>query len=222
MVSYVQSRYDTDPERVFVTGTSSGAMMTQVMLADYPDVFAAGSSFAGVPASCFATTDGSSWNSQCAQGQVNKTPQQWGDLVRGARLQRADEVPSDRLVDRAQALGCVAIQVAERRVTIGRIGQSCYARVHLVGRPALRDPLRGLELGRGLELSEKGSQELLAAWELGKGLDIGDGDDFVIHDAGFDLELFVVFGKLRDDFGGGKDHRANARVFLRKLLHQVR
>lgn len=84
MVSYVQSRYDTDPERVFVTGTSSGAMMTQVMLADYPDVFAAGSSFAGVPASCFATTDGSSWNSQCAQGQVNKTPQQWGDLVRAA------------------------------------------------------------------------------------------------------------------------------------------
>jgi poly(hydroxyalkanoate) depolymerase family esterase len=84
MVSYVQSHYDTDPERVFVTGTSSGAMMTQVMLANYPDVFAAGSAFAGVPASCFATTDGSSWNSQCAQGRIDRTPTQWGDLVRAA------------------------------------------------------------------------------------------------------------------------------------------
>ena len=31
-------------------------MMTQVLLATYPDVFAAGSAFAGVPATCFATT----------------------------------------------------------------------------------------------------------------------------------------------------------------------
>ncbi len=97
MVSYVQSRYDTDPERVFVTGTSSGAMMTQVMLANYPDVFAAGASFAGVPASCFATTDGSSWNSQCSQGQINRTPQQWGDLVRAAYPGYTGERPRAQL-----------------------------------------------------------------------------------------------------------------------------
>lgn len=84
MVRYVLQRYNGDTGRVFVTGVSSGAMTTNVMLANYPDVFAAGAAFAGVPASCFATTDGSSWNSACANGQVNKTPQQWGDLVRGA------------------------------------------------------------------------------------------------------------------------------------------
>ena len=56
MVRYVQQRYTTDTSRVFVTGVSSGAMMTQVLLATYPDVFAAGSAFAGVPATCFATT----------------------------------------------------------------------------------------------------------------------------------------------------------------------
>ncbi|MCC8243986.1 extracellular catalytic domain type 1 short-chain-length polyhydroxyalkanoate depolymerase [Saccharothrix luteola] len=84
MVRYVLQRYNGDTSRVFVTGVSSGAMTTNVMLANYPDVFAAGAAFAGVPASCFATTDGSGWNSACANGQVNKTPQEWGNLVRGA------------------------------------------------------------------------------------------------------------------------------------------
>src|SRR5690349_491325 len=84
MVRYVQQRYSTDPARTVVTGASSGAMMTNVLLGDYPDVFRAGAAFAGVPFGCFATTDGSSWNSACANGQVTKTPQAWGDLVRAA------------------------------------------------------------------------------------------------------------------------------------------
>ncbi|CAL9369783.1 hypothetical protein SUDANB96_00837 [Streptomyces sp. enrichment culture] len=59
-------------------------MMTNVLLGDYPDVFAAGSAFAGVPFACFATTNGSEWNSDCANGNVIRTPRAWGDLVRGA------------------------------------------------------------------------------------------------------------------------------------------
>jgi poly(hydroxyalkanoate) depolymerase family esterase len=84
MVRYVQERYRTDPARTFVTGASSGAMMTNVLLGDYPDVFRAGSAFMGVPFGCFATTDGSSWNSACANGQITKSAQAWGDLVRAA------------------------------------------------------------------------------------------------------------------------------------------
>ncbi|MBL7261747.1 extracellular catalytic domain type 1 short-chain-length polyhydroxyalkanoate depolymerase [Paractinoplanes lichenicola] len=84
MVRYVQQRYGTDVNRTFVTGASSGAMMTNVLLGDYPDVFAAGSAFMGVPFGCFATTDGSMWNSTCSSGQSIKTPQAWGDLVRAA------------------------------------------------------------------------------------------------------------------------------------------
>ncbi|MEV5321014.1 PHB depolymerase family esterase [Streptomyces sp. NPDC052687] len=84
MVDWVLATYDADPERVFATGISSGAMMTNVLLGVYPDVFAAGAAFAGVPFGCFATTDGSEWNSACANGTVTRTPQQWGDLVRGA------------------------------------------------------------------------------------------------------------------------------------------
>ncbi|MBB4905745.1 extracellular catalytic domain type 1 short-chain-length polyhydroxyalkanoate depolymerase [Actinophytocola algeriensis] len=84
MVSYVQQRYDPDPERIFVTGASSGAMMTNVLLGDYPDVFKAGAAFMGVPFACFATTPPNTWNSECANGRITRTPQQWGDLVRGA------------------------------------------------------------------------------------------------------------------------------------------
>ncbi|MEV5311863.1 PHB depolymerase family esterase [Streptomyces sp. NPDC052610] len=84
MVDWVLGTYDADPKRVFATGISSGAMMTNVLLGVYPDVFAAGAAFAGVPFGCFATTDGSEWNSACANGTVTRTPQQWGDLVRGA------------------------------------------------------------------------------------------------------------------------------------------
>ena len=83
MVRYVLQRYNGDTGRVFVTGVSSGAMTTNVMLGNYPDVFAAGAAFAGVPATCFATTDGSGWNSACANGQVLRTPQEWGNLARG-------------------------------------------------------------------------------------------------------------------------------------------
>ncbi|MFW6722620.1 alpha/beta hydrolase family esterase [Streptomyces sp. MAR4 CNY-716] len=84
MVQYVRANNGADPNRTFVTGASSGAMMTNVMLGNYPDVFKAGAAFMGVPHSCFATTDGSGWNSACANGQIIRTPQQWGDLVRGA------------------------------------------------------------------------------------------------------------------------------------------
>ena len=84
MIQYVEQHNNGDASRVYVTGASSGGMATNVMLGDYPDVFKAGAACMGVPFGCFATTDGSQWNSACAQGQITKTPQQWGDLARGA------------------------------------------------------------------------------------------------------------------------------------------
>ncbi len=72
------------PNRVYVTGASSGGMMTNVLLGDYPDVFKAGAAFMGVPFGCFATTDGSCGTAPAPTATIIKTPQQWGDLVRGA------------------------------------------------------------------------------------------------------------------------------------------
>ncbi|WP_204061797.1 extracellular catalytic domain type 1 short-chain-length polyhydroxyalkanoate depolymerase, partial [Microbispora corallina] len=82
MVAYARQHYPIDPARIVVSGFSSGAMMTNVLAAEYPDVFSAASAFSGVPAGCFATTDGSLWNSQCSSGQLIKTGQQWGDQAR--------------------------------------------------------------------------------------------------------------------------------------------
>ncbi|MEU2664645.1 PHB depolymerase family esterase [Micromonospora sp. NPDC007220] len=84
MVDHVRQRYAVDPDRIFATGISSGAMMTNVLLGLYPDVFSAGAAFSGVPFGCFATTNGSEWNSECANGQVTRTAQEWGNLVRNA------------------------------------------------------------------------------------------------------------------------------------------
>ncbi|WP_432136238.1 MULTISPECIES: extracellular catalytic domain type 1 short-chain-length polyhydroxyalkanoate depolymerase [unclassified Streptomyces] len=84
MVDWTTRTYAADTDRVYVTGISSGAMMTNVLLGDYPDVFAAGAAFAGVPFGCFATTNGSEWNSACSGGTVIRTAQQWGDTARAA------------------------------------------------------------------------------------------------------------------------------------------
>ncbi|WP_141203570.1 extracellular catalytic domain type 1 short-chain-length polyhydroxyalkanoate depolymerase [Streptomyces griseorubiginosus] len=84
MIDWTVRTYSADTARIYATGNSSGAMMTNVLLGDYPDVFAAGAAFAGVPFGCFATTDGSEWNSACAGGAIIRTPQEWGNLVRAA------------------------------------------------------------------------------------------------------------------------------------------
>lgn len=85
MVRYVQQQYGADPDRVYATGSSSGGMMTNHMLALYPDVFKAGAAFMGVPFNCFAgASDYPPGSSQCTGGNMNRTPQQWGDAVRQA------------------------------------------------------------------------------------------------------------------------------------------
>ncbi len=84
MITYTEQHYGGNPGSVYVTGESSGGMMTNVMVADYPDVFKAGAAFMGVPYHCFYTGTVRGWNGPCAGGQVSMTPQQWGDLARGA------------------------------------------------------------------------------------------------------------------------------------------
>ncbi|KAI8629390.1 Alpha/Beta hydrolase protein [Xylariaceae sp. FL1651] len=81
MVRYALKTYNGDASRVFVTGESSGAMMTQVMAAAYPDIFAAASEFSGEPAGCFSTGTVRGWNSQCAGGQVHKSASEWATIV---------------------------------------------------------------------------------------------------------------------------------------------
>ncbi|MFF8377851.1 PHB depolymerase family esterase [Streptomyces sp. NPDC015661] len=81
MVDKAVSQYGSDSRRVYITGLSAGAGMTANMLAAYPDVFAGGSIDSGLPASC-ATSVSAAYT--CMYSPPNRTPAQWGDLVRSA------------------------------------------------------------------------------------------------------------------------------------------
>ncbi|KAJ3962328.1 hypothetical protein N0V92_000900 [Colletotrichum tropicale] len=83
MVKFVIAQYGADASKVFATGISSGAMMTNVLAATYPDIFAAGIAYAGVPAGCFmsAADVPDEWNSTCSTGQSIWTQQQWANVV---------------------------------------------------------------------------------------------------------------------------------------------
>jgi acetylxylan esterase len=85
MVKYALTKYNGDASRVYAMGGSSGAMLTQALMAVYPDIFKAGAARAGVPAGCWAEgyNSGMQWSDSCAGGNVSKTAQQWGDLARG-------------------------------------------------------------------------------------------------------------------------------------------
>ena len=83
MVTYAITKHAADASRVYATGTSSGAMMTEALLAVYPDVFKAGAEFSGVPAGCWAANYSANgqWSGPCAGGMVSHTPQEWGAIV---------------------------------------------------------------------------------------------------------------------------------------------
>jgi acetylxylan esterase len=100
MVKYALTKYSADASRVYIAGGSGGGMMTQAMLALYPDMFRAGMSRAGVAAGCWADGYASSnqWSGNCAGGNTTKTAQQWGDLVRNMNPSYSGHRPRVQLV----------------------------------------------------------------------------------------------------------------------------
>ncbi|HEY7811472.1 MAG TPA: PHB depolymerase family esterase [Allosphingosinicella sp.] len=66
MVEAIQARHALDPAHTFVTGLSAGGAMTMVMLAAYPELFAAGAPIAGV---AFGCADSVSDAFQCMAGR---------------------------------------------------------------------------------------------------------------------------------------------------------
>jgi acetylxylan esterase len=86
MVKYTLDKYSGDASKVFVMGSSSGAMMTNVLAGSYPDVFDAGSAYSGTAHACFAGAPGAtpmSANQTCAQG-LSHTPQEWANFVKNS------------------------------------------------------------------------------------------------------------------------------------------
>jgi poly(hydroxyalkanoate) depolymerase family esterase len=81
MVDRMKETYAIDDERVFVTGLSAGGYMTVSLLADYPDVFAAGATFSGGPHGC-STACMSSPPAGDASAVQSAYPTWWSDASR--------------------------------------------------------------------------------------------------------------------------------------------
>ena len=90
MVAHAAASRAIDPDRVFVTGLSAGGGMTAVMLATYPDVFAAGAIVAGLPYRCGDATFtapaacGVTLAFQPHNPAPDRTAADWGGRVRAA------------------------------------------------------------------------------------------------------------------------------------------
>lgn len=82
MIDQMKADFSIDPSRVFITGFSGGGAQTALMLAVWPDVFAAGATVAGIPYNCTTTF---SEVSGCLNPGKDKTPAQWGDHVRAVQ-----------------------------------------------------------------------------------------------------------------------------------------
>jgi feruloyl esterase len=81
MVANMVAEHGIDPARVFVTGLSAGGAMTSVMLATYPEIFAAGAIIAGLPYGAANSVQQAFENMfQCPP----RSARVWGDLVRNA------------------------------------------------------------------------------------------------------------------------------------------
>ena len=81
MVQWMVATHGIDPDRVYVTGVSSGGAMTSVMLATYPERFAGGAVIAGVP---YRAAEGLQEAFESIFQGRSRSAQEWGELVRSA------------------------------------------------------------------------------------------------------------------------------------------
>ncbi|MBV8918614.1 extracellular catalytic domain type 1 short-chain-length polyhydroxyalkanoate depolymerase, partial [Bradyrhizobium sp.] len=75
--------YHIDKRRIFITGLSAGGAMTAAMLANYPELFAAGAIIAGLPFGVAGTLREALYE---MHHSTARPPEELGDLVRRATL----------------------------------------------------------------------------------------------------------------------------------------
>ena len=137
MMEWTLAKYKGNANRVSVTGTPSRAMITNVICGAYPDLFAAGSAFAGVAFGCFAGNGYDVWNSACATGQAIKTGADWKAIVPAAYPGYSGYRP------KMQAFHSTADTTLYHKTSRkkSRSGQRCWIFLHRLSKPSKTHPL---------------------------------------------------------------------------------
>ena len=116
MIEAMRKAHDVDPNRIFVTGLSAGGAMASVMLATYPEVFAAGAIIAGVAYGC---ASGVAEAFDCMGGRARSDARALAASVRRASPHKGPwprvqvwQGSADRTVDASNA-DAIALQWAQ-------------------------------------------------------------------------------------------------------------
>src|ERR1700751_2652389 len=91
MVDHMKANYNIDTTKIFVTGLSAGACMTNIMLACYPEIFSKGAVMAGAP---HKSASNATQAYYVGLGTVTNTPQNWGTLVTNENSSYAGPYPT--------------------------------------------------------------------------------------------------------------------------------
>ncbi|MEX2589110.1 MAG: PHB depolymerase family esterase [Chitinophagales bacterium] len=83
MIVQLQKDKNLHANRTFVTGVSAGGAMSSVMISCYPEMFKGGAVLSGGP---YKAAEKITESAAALAGNVNKTAQEWGDLVRSQNI----------------------------------------------------------------------------------------------------------------------------------------
>jgi poly(hydroxyalkanoate) depolymerase family esterase len=90
MIQYAIQNYDIDPSKIFISGMSAGGAMTNVLLANYPDLFDSGAILSGIP---FKAANDLTTAYAAMQGKIEKSDEEWVASISNNNLNYNGEYP---------------------------------------------------------------------------------------------------------------------------------
>jgi len=90
MVTAMQTKFNLNTQQTYITGFSAGGAMSMVMISTYPESFQAAAIMSGLP---YLSAYNELSYLNALRGDVDKTPQEWGDLVRNVNSNYAGDYP---------------------------------------------------------------------------------------------------------------------------------
>ena len=90
MILFAIQNYAIDPSKIFISGMSAGGAMTNVLLANYPDLFDSGAILSGIP---FKAANDLATAYAAMQGKVEKTAAEWVASIRDINPNYEGEYP---------------------------------------------------------------------------------------------------------------------------------